>query len=168
MNWIEFKYKCMIKNWIYIVLSWVVPHMLLGQTVTPALISSSGSQVITDQLELQWSLGEVYISQSLHADLQLSAGFHQNLFESGSTSQSAIAESGFRVYPNPTSNLLQVDVQDHTQIEFSLQDALGNSLIKGSFRLRTYLNISTLPPGIYILRISKGAKRYGIRKIIKI
>lgn len=159
-----------MKNWILIVLLFMIPTILVGQSVSPSLISSSGSQVNTDQLQLQWSLGEFVISQTTDPGLQLSLGFHQNLAPGSSTSKTLPQpEPPYQVFPNPTTAFIKIEMLKHSGlILYKIQDALGNLILNGSFVNNTSVNVTSLPEGIYFLTLSQRHKLLGSSKIIKL
>lgn len=60
--------------------------------------------------------------------------------------------SGFRVYPNPVSNLLQLETEG-TYDRIEVVDALGRNLFQCSYPSENKLDVSSLPPGYYNLVI---------------
>lgn len=73
------------------------------------------------------------------------------------------------VYPNPASNLLNVNLSGiKGKSEVSLFDINGRQVLRREVNAaNTQLDISTLPTGVYIIRIKNGTKEVSTTKIIK-
>ena len=73
------------------------------------------------------------------------------------------AVSVFRIYPNPTTGLLRVDVK--AAVAYQIADASGRSLLSG--RLATGLQtivLNNLEDGTYFLRTESGVQRFVIQR----
>jgi hypothetical protein len=69
------------------------------------------------------------------------------------------------VYPNPANNVLNVEVDE--PVQFELTDMNSRLVLNGSLdSTNNTIQISTLEPGIYLLKIS-GDKGSSVKKIIK-
>ena len=157
----------MNRYWIKIIFLLLIPTILVGQTVSPSLISSAGTQVKIDEFRFQWSLGEVVSSQVTNQSLQLTLGFHQNLSESSSTS---IEEENFEllVYPNPAHTFVVLDANPLGEFEYRLMDALGKIVLQGAVSEKTSINLSTFPSGVYFIEFRRNQIVIVTRKIIRI
>jgi len=62
-------------------------------------------------------------------------------------------EEMFRVYPNPASGMLFVDILDGSEQEYAVIDMLGRERISGQISNKQQIDISALSPGQYLLRI---------------
>lgn len=73
----------------------------------------------------------------------------------GSVGLNELSQSwGLNVYPNPAKNMLNIQLQklpEHSQIQ--LYDVQGKLVLQQELRLTQQLNIETLTPGIYMLKI---------------
>jgi len=69
-----------------------------------------------------------------------------------------------RIYPNPASNELVIDIQPTWKLEVSITDLLGN--IQMQINNENHIDISSLRSGIYIITISQGLSRQS-QKFIK-
>ena len=81
------------------------------------------------------------------------------------TALEELAEAGVKVFPNPTSELIQIETEAN-DVSVQVVDLLGKTLLEKSLKgsLKT-LNISTLPAGTYILRIVKDNKEVSFRML---
>ena len=63
-------------------------------------------------------------------------------------------ENNFVIYPNPANNQLIIESKIHVEQDFSIINLLGEKLISGKLNGQIEaLDISSLPPNIYIIRI---------------
>lgn len=158
-----------VNYWLSWIFMGLVASNLAGQNNAPSLISSSGSQVKTTQIQLQWSLGEVAIIQTQDPNVQLSAGFHQNLSGGGSTPTYPVFRSpDIKVFPIPTNSFLNIKVDQPGRIEYKITNAIGNVILTGSGKNDSQVNTIPLPKGIYFLVLSKNKAILSTHKIIKI
>lgn len=72
-----------------------------------------------------------------------------------------------RVYPNPFSNELSIEMEGNTVLlNFEIINANGQIVFKGNFVESTVIPTSNLAPGVYLLKLGNG-KIFEFRKIIK-
>ncbi|MBU3677247.1 MAG: T9SS type A sorting domain-containing protein, partial [Chitinophagaceae bacterium] len=113
--------------------------------------------------------GTTFSANSLFSDtVVVSTNALPNLFESGFT------EMPVRVYPNPTSNLLQIDYTSATSapVQIILRDMTGrilyetemNSLIGEN---NNEIDMSSLSNGLYWLTLNQEGKRIYAQKVQK-
>ncbi|UZO81589.1 T9SS type A sorting domain-containing protein [Aquimarina sp. ERC-38] len=72
---------------------------------------------------------------------------------------------GLKVYPNPTTgDILQITSRSHNTLVVSVYNVLGNKVL---FKVLVgkELNISSLKPGVYILKIKEG-ENHSTQKLI--
>ena len=78
-----------------------------------------------------------------------------------------LSDFEFEIYPNPTSNWLEIKNNLNSKLSLSIFNLTGEILIKHNFLGDTRLNISNLRTGFYILCIEQNKKILGYKKIIK-
>ena len=72
------------------------------------------------------------------------------------------------IYPNPVSNLLQIDNPNTELLRYELSDILGRSLIIGENQETHFkLSMSQMLPGTYLLKIVNNSGEKQIFKIVK-
>jgi hypothetical protein len=70
-------------------------------------------------------------------------------------------ENNFVIYPNPSSNELFIEGKNLEDYEFSIINLLGKKVASGRIKGQTEtVDISSLPPNVYILRIANGAVKF--------
>jgi len=83
--------------------------------------------------------------------------------------QASIDENGFRIflskaYPNPTSGIINVDFPSNINMEIEISNLSGKIIFKAENQQR--FDLSTLPKGMYFLRLRQGQDQY-FQKLIK-
>lgn len=72
----------------------------------------------------------------------------------------------WRVYPNPTNSVLNIECQLNTPAEYNIYDLSGKSILQGNFIDHVQVNLQDLHSNIYVLRIILSDKVY-YNKFIK-
>jgi hypothetical protein len=133
----------------------VVSSYATAQTLSPEVISTSGTSMSNGTTTLDWTLGEPATATLDNSSNMLSQGFHQP-----SIVVTAIADAAtlneVKVFPNPTIDVVQIQFttnQKNTLVE--LYSVEGKLLEKHSVNSQTVeMNMSTYPAGTYFLRIN--------------
>ena len=70
-------------------------------------------------------------------------------------------ENNFVIYPNPSSNQLFIESENLEDYEFNIINLLGKEVVSGRINGQTAtVDISSLPPNVYILRIADKAVKF--------
>lgn len=87
-------------------------------------------------------------------------------FEQNSTlGMDAFETSVFNLYPNPVDDVLNIKTS-YQEYDYVLYNIQGQEILRASQQSSKIINVSKLPPGIYVLRLSSGNKSQNF-KIIK-
>ncbi len=79
-----------------------------------------------------------------------------------------VAENKFNVYPNPTDDLLNIELENINGLnEIQLNDLTGKLIISQEIENHEQLNVSNLKEGIYLLTILKNGEIIGIERVVK-
>lgn len=133
----------------------VVSSYATAQTLSPEVISTSGTSMSNGTTTLDWTLGEPATATLDNSSNMLSQGFHQPTIVVTAIADAAILND-VKVFPNPTIDVVQIQFttnQKNTLVElYSLE---GKLLEKHSVNSQTVeMNLSTYPAGTYFLRIN--------------
>lgn len=134
-----------------------------GQSIERFVIGSTGNFTLNAGYSLSATTGEAVVQTIGNSSDILTQGFQQS--EDFSTSISETLPSGvtFNIYPNPTSELLVLDIHSSTSAInylYKLTDVLGRNVSPlSTFEQRNddariLFNMGQLPAGIYFLHIS--------------
>ncbi|NML40012.1 T9SS type A sorting domain-containing protein [Chitinophaga sp. G-6-1-13] len=73
------------------------------------------------------------------------------------------------VFPNPVNNIVNINLTGFTgKSEVSMLDVNGREVLRREIGIvNSQLDISALPPGIYLIRVKNGVKQVYLKKIVK-
>ncbi len=147
-----------------------------GQDIKQQVISSAGGfDVASDNsISLSWTLGELVIStvESGSGDLILTQGFQQSKLEVTAIEENPDLGVAVTIYPNPTSEILNIKfvlpLEGETLLQLAGPDGrrLFNEEIPPGVLMKQ-INMQGYPAGTYFLRIQNGIK-LNVYKIIKL
>ena len=142
----------------------IVTGACLGQSITPTLISSAGSQTLFQEVNIHWSVGELAVSQN-NSGVNISEGFHQaNIILTNVLDVTPVF--GIKLFPNPARSYINVQHSGHTALSLTLYTNDGSLVVsKSNVNSRDQVDVSQLLPGLYIIMFSD---QYGHRESHKI
>jgi len=135
----------------------------------PVTFTSSDSSVasITASTVTILKVGSVTITASQAGnDNWVSATSSQTLTITPETGITQEKEYTLNVYPNPASDILHIDGKNIENLNVSIFNISGTQVLKGVPKDQ-YINVSQLPDGIYILKISSKDKDNSIIRFVK-
>jgi hypothetical protein len=115
-------------------------------------------EIATEAGRTYWMLVDSWVNRSMNPDNEFYLVF-TNLFPNSTTN---ITRSSYRVFPNPTTGLVQFD--GFTPESVSVMDSMGR-LIKSQPSASTSLNLHDLPAGMYFLKIKHNETWYSARVV---
>ncbi|MFN8279700.1 MAG: T9SS type A sorting domain-containing protein [Saprospiraceae bacterium] len=130
---------------------------LHAQKITPSVIASAGAVMKSNNVSLEWTMGEVITETRSSGNLIVTQGFHQaNLGVPSSTYQSSI--EGLQVYPNPVRDILNINNDSGEALQMQLFGSNGELLMSSPLQ-KGYqeLKLQSYIPGMYHLIIQKGS-----------
>ena len=142
-----------MKNLINYLLLILLPLSLSAQNpeLSPEVVASAGDSFSSNNLLIEWTLGEI-MTESFEGGLIWNQGFQQPIGNITSIDNPFSNLGPIKVYPNPASNSLFIEKEKAGKLRLSVRDIQGRILLeKLSVQLTDQVNISALPPGIYIL-----------------
>ena len=153
-----------MKHLLLLLLSF--PMLVFGQVTSPSLISSSGDSYSNNNVNMDFSIGEVVIETHQNNEI-LTQGFHQEILKI----HTGVLELDLvtKVYPNPTSDFVIVELENDNTGEILIYDINGKLMISDKLddeRIKQF-DFSKFSQGNYLLHINIKDKRdiYKIQKI---
>lgn len=149
-----------------------LPFLGIAQSITPEVIASAGNHYDNGTTQLSWTLGEVVIDTYDNGSNILTQGFHQTQLTVTSIEEIL---SGVRVnmYPNPTSEYLNIDLGNNDQdIQLRLFD-MGGKLVHQdkieAFQTNYVLPMNKVATGNYLVQMnSTDGKMSTTHKVMKV
>lgn len=145
---------------------------LSAQNIPLQSLTSGGTTLSSSTgIKLDVSLGQVAVnSLSSTSNNILTQGFQQaNRFTV--TDIDVIQLLGVVLYPNPTSNYIQIDIGNQLEdktYNWTIMNSLGQTLSNGKVdNKKTQIDVSSLPYGNYCFYIHSSKHEYGTIKFVK-
>ena len=136
-----------------------------GQVLTPSLVSSSGSTFNNGNIIMDFSIGEIVIN-TFNSSSILTQGFHQEVLKI--TTEVVNIDIKTKVYPNPTTSILNIELEENISADIMVYDINGKLVIKDRLndQQKKQLDFGFLKQGNYILHINIADKKsvYQINK----
>ena len=143
-----------------------LPIIGFGQVTTPSVISSSGNSYSNGGVNMDYTLGEIVIETYTNSNTILTQGFHQGVLEVHTGVVNI--EIKTKIYPNPTTNFLIVELEKNVNADILVYDINGKIVIKDRLNneQQKQLDFSFLKQGNYLLHINIAEKQsvYQINK----
>jgi len=122
----------------------------IGQEV----VSSQGESYETATGSLSFTIGEVVIATGTDGSNDLTQGFHQTNWNFTGLDDHNVDYQAL-VYPNPTSDVLNIEVLNFENISYAMYDATGRIVSLGNLSdLITQIDVGNLESGSYHLELS--------------
>ncbi len=101
--------KKRIMTIVPLALAWVA-H---GQSISPQVVASSGTHFSGASGQLSWTTGESVVSTVGNGSNIITQGFHQTVLTVTSLNETSASATEISVFPNPSSDHLNIKLSDH-------------------------------------------------------
>jgi len=133
------------------------------------VISANGGTATTEGVQVSWTVGEPVTATVSDANNTLTQGFQQSKLTVTAIDDIQIAGVDVNVYPNPTSDYVNVHfskaLENITYLLFDLSGKLIQKKIIESTNVK--IDMTGYSGGSYILRLNSGQQQLQSFKIIK-
>jgi len=104
----------------------------VGQSITPEIQSTSGAYYTGTNAQLSWTMGEPIIETVSSTSSIITQGFQQPEYDIVGIDENPETSWQVTVFPNPTSNNMQIQIQNPANAEFNicLTDLTGRQLLE--------------------------------------
>ena len=137
-----------------------------GQVTSPSVVSSSGDSYSNTNIIMDYTLGEIVVETHANSTTILTQGFHQGVLEV--STETVNIDIKTKIYPNPTTNYLIVELEKNVNAELLVYDINGKLVIKDKLinEQQKQIDFSFLTQGNYFLHINIADKQsvYQINK----
>lgn len=158
----------MIRKIILVSLSAGLFQLARSQSISPQVIANSGKYMSAGGNSIEFTVGELVVTTLTGTGNMVTQGFHQTYTTSSSIDENSVTIS-INVYPNPTTDWLNIIVSAEKKVEFSaiIHDGYGRKVLDEyrSNGSQIQLNISTLAAGSYFISLVNIANNIPIKTI---
>lgn len=131
--------------------------LIIAQSITPNVLASTGS---SDNVQLQWTVGELAVSTYDNGQNILTEGYHQTLLVLPTDPVGLNDAIGLQVsvYPNPTTDRLIISLPETEHgLSVTLHDMLGKLLLEKQMNKHggvQELELTGISAATYLLTVS--------------
>ena len=132
--------------------------LVMGQSLEREVNSTCGAHLVSaDGVSLHCTLGQLAVSDFNNGSIRLTQGFQQYYIIISSNGE--FNSSEILVYPNPTSEMVFVELEAFDTYEILLFDELGRIVQrKTTTESKNELDLMMFPTGNYILQVYDSRK----------
>ncbi|XMO85930.1 T9SS type A sorting domain-containing protein [Algibacter sp. AS12] len=148
-----------------IILSLLISYLGNSQAIDKYSIDSGGGLASADGIQMVYTIGEVNVQELRVNSMLLSEGFINGDMEQITLSSNNLEfESGFKIYPNPTSDVINIE-SSHPIDKINMYNLLGKKVLSVNNTNRVALD--GLPVGIYLINVQYNNAMITEKVIIK-
>ncbi len=139
------------KNLLLVVLISLVTYCKIS---AQEIVASAGESLQSSTTSVAFTLGELAISTETSGNIIITQGFHQSfseITEALAVANEAIAVS---VFPNPSSDFLNIISESDEELQYILYNLLGSKVASGAFVKNKQLNIEHYAKATYLLLLT--------------
>ena len=132
------------------------------------VVSTQGDSYSNASGNIDFTIGEVIINTGTDGSNDLTQGFHQTNWNFvGLEDHSPSYEA--TIYPNPTSEVLNIKTSTFENVTYTLYDAQGKLVMQDMLSAeQTPIQVSQLAPGSYSLTLNNQTQNLKTFKLIKL
>ena len=118
-----------MKKIILTISPFVIALMAHGQSISPDVVASAGTHFTGGGAQLSWTIGEPLITTVSNGGNTITQGFHQTMLSVTSVDELTVAGIDVTVFPNPTSEILNIQLKNNKEsLQLNLFDLNGKLL----------------------------------------
>jgi hypothetical protein len=148
----------------------LVLYVLLATTFAAAqeVVTTQGDTYANSTANIAFTIGEVVVNTVSNGNNTLTQGFHQTNWHFVSVTNHA-PKFDVSIFPNPTSDVLNIKTSDYEQVNYALYNAQGKQVRQAKLiTSQTAIEVSHLAPGNYTLVLQDASKLLKTFKLLKI
>ena len=144
--------------------------LISSATVVSAqdVIATQGSSYVNSSSSIDFTIGEIITNTESIGNITLTQGFHQSNWNFLGMQDFDPTYSA-SIFPNPTSNVMNIKASSFEKVTYSLFDESGKliaqNLLSGEV---TAIQVSHLAIGTYSIRLSKENQSLKSFKLVKV
>jgi hypothetical protein len=139
-----------------------------SQTISKQVIGTAGKTQSNSNLKVSWTTGEPVVGLMTAGGNQLGNGYYPALDIQALSVEDNSLDVQIKLYPNPTSQSLNVSHPEISSFRINIVDLNGKQLYTGAINRNEPLDMSNYTQGMYLVTIvNTTANKNNTYKIIK-
>ena len=131
------------------------------------VVATQGDSYTNSSGSIDFTIGEVVINTGSDGSNDLTQGFHQTNWNFVSI-EDHVPSYEATIFPNPTSDVLNIRTSTFENVTYTLYDALGKLVKQGKLSTeQTAIQVSQLAPGRYSLTLNNETEKLKTFKLVK-
>ena len=131
------------------------------------VVVTQGDSYSNASANIDFSIGEVIINTGTDGTNDLTQGFHQTNWNFVGL-EDHVPDYEANIFPNPTSELLNIKTADFKGVTYSLYDGMGKLVLQNKlFSKQTSIQVSHLATGSYSLVLADKNQKLKTFQLIK-
>jgi hypothetical protein len=145
-----------------------------SQSTSPQIVSTAGETFQGTSIQIDWTLGELAITTMQSSSFQITQGFHQPNYILTSLDELPEAIGQIKIYPNPTSDLLEMNLifDQKRNVQIQIFDIQGKQILEKhneGQQISESISLVELPSGNYFIKVkidgNKFSQTFKVQKI---
>lgn len=160
-----------MKNFNLIVVFLLFAISSQAQSIRSYVITNAGASLMSNEGGMYLSIGESMSTEISNGDIMISQGFLQvSVIASNAVSTDELLNEPIKVFPNPSANNITIDIPEFEgAYQFQLFDITGSIIEQDNLmQSKQKIDLETVPPGTYLLKVIKDDKQSKTLKIVKL
>jgi hypothetical protein len=147
-----------MKKYFFILMGFLLYNNVYAQHLSPSVIGSAGTSFSNSTANTDLTVGELS-TETYSSNIILTQGFHQGIIKVASAVIEI--EEVIKVYPNPTTSLLNIELEKNGNLDLVLIDINGKIVLQDKMKNEQtkQLDLSHIRQGNYFLHIIKDNKK---------
>ena len=139
-----------------------------SQTISKQVIGTAGKTQSNSNLKISWTAGEPVVGLMTAGGNQLGNGYYPAMDIQALSIDDVSLNVEIMLYPNPTSQSLNVSHPDLTSFQIQIVDMNGKQIYAGTIQKDVPLDVSSYTQGMYLVIIENNVtNQKNTYKIIK-
>jgi len=136
-----------------------------SQSIEKFSLDSGGASVKTNNVEILFTVGEVFVSELIVDDnAHISEGFINGDKDGSLSLVDNHLNNGFKIYPNPTNNVVFLKGETEQISRIELISVLGQKIADLRYGFET-VSLESLDNGVYFLKIYQNTSHQTFRVV---
>lgn len=144
-------------------------YCINAQTIERDVIATSGNTSQNGTIQLDWTLGESFVTTYRSTTNTVGEGFHQegNLSVMTAVNYQTTKQNQLLLFPVPATEYLRTRSVPENVQSYTIYNSAGQLIKQSVWNGINIIDIRALIPGVYVLKMNISPKQYLISKFIK-
>lgn len=130
-----------------------------GQSISSSYVNP-GFGTLENNIQLTYSIGDLFYGEVSSQDLYLTGMIYVEQQGEPPMALPFTFNQGISIFPNPCHNILYIQTEKNEQLILHFYSLIGVMLRQELIKYNCAFDLSDIPPGVYILKITDTEMNY--------